>query len=408
MWSDRFVQIQDMLAKHSTAVAGELKQVKINLVDDQNIGNVLAYKDPNDGTDTINVSMGFITMIHFVVMADESLSTSQFIGYIKYYTTTVQIRIRAPGTPLLDPLDWARWSKPERDCFEQDDQKLQELLKLETGTVAFVLAHELGHHILGHTAVPTTDVEIRRQREVAADKFASDTMLASDVGPLIGGFALLYYAALDSYYTALFGDAATYQKKSDHPMSVSRVEALMNSELTNLDKLTISSGISKNQVSSQLRNLAASVEKGLASGDFRFVSSDPWSRGGTRPDVYNRFENDSGVSSAISQDGAPGITWHTTQTRPTVDYKIKYMNKGDATIECLLQVVVGAVPRDTQLASSWAELSKNTHYFFLGPHQENTIQGTLVWGADATHMPRIEYPDPSRNHEPAYYKCRSK
>jgi len=402
MWSDRMRYIQDVLAKHVTTIAGELKRVRINLTDDHDVRGVIAYKSNDDDSDTVDMSMGFITMVHFIVMADECLNGSQVIAYVKYYADATRKQKLSPGNPILDPIDWAGWSQAERDCFEQDEQKMEELTKLENGTVAFVLAHELGHHVLGHSASPTTDPQERLKREVAADKFACDTMVASDVGPLVGAFALLYYAAVD-------GDSTAHQENRDHPMSVFRVEALIDSEMTNLDHLTIQSGTSKAAVRTMFEQMSEAVKKGIASGDLAFVSAaDPWSRGGTVPGAFDLFQNDSAISDAIDLEDNQSIDWHTSLSQPTVDYKLIYKNDGDVPIECLIQVAVGAVPRAKQSGSSWQEVSKNTHHFALNPGQEITVKGTLWWMADATHMPRIEYPDPSVDLRPEYYKCRSK
>src|SRR6202030_3779255 len=118
------------------------------------------------------------------------------------------------------------------------------------------------------------------------------------------------------------------------------------------------------------------------------------------------------ASDAITQEDDPSIEWHPSADNPTVHYVIPYKNASSTeTVECLIQVSVGLVPRDRNAPRTWREVSKNTHHFILPPKQETTLQGTLIWMPSSmsmpasTLMPQIRYPDPIIDKRPAYYRC---
>src|ERR1700719_2928690 len=190
-WSDRIEAIKKTISEHAPVAAAELKQVKINPVDSGDIGRVYAYR--RDGLDNIDISLGFLAMLNHLVTAFDSLPTSQAVSYLNFYVRKLEHPENADkyAGPIQDPLDRAGWSKEEKECVENDSDKINEIGRLETATAAFVICHELGHLVLGHWKTPPASPAESQARETAADKFASDTLIASDIGPIVGMYALI-------------------------------------------------------------------------------------------------------------------------------------------------------------------------------------------------------------------------
>jgi hypothetical protein len=113
--------------------------------------------------------------------------------------------------------------------------------------VAFVLAHEMAHHIHGDTQSPATSFEDSQKREIAADKWASETMIRGKSAPLAGCFAFLYFAALDS-------DALKHEKERYHPADARRLKAIIDDTIASIDDVTIDSsyGMSRQDIKDKL------------------------------------------------------------------------------------------------------------------------------------------------------------
>jgi hypothetical protein len=66
------------------------------------------------------------------------------------------------------------------------DQKADDLRELWiSGSLNFILAHELGHHVVGHTSRNPSSYPESRARESAADKFAFKSMARAGSNPAL-------------------------------------------------------------------------------------------------------------------------------------------------------------------------------------------------------------------------------
>lgn len=96
----------------------------------------------------------------------------------------------------------------------------QRAVSYSSGTIVSVLAHECGHHALGHLlAFPEKqNLEIDRNQEREADSFASSVISASPFGEYIFAGTLFWH-----YAVAMQADGDT-DASSNHPLSKERFE----------------------------------------------------------------------------------------------------------------------------------------------------------------------------------------
>ena len=102
-----------------------------------------------------------------------------------------------------------------------DDEKIrQRALSYSSGTIVSVLAHECGHHALGHLLgfSEKRNLEIDRNQEREADSFASSIISASPFGEYIFAGTLFWHYAV-AVQADRDSDAA-----SNHPLSKERFE----------------------------------------------------------------------------------------------------------------------------------------------------------------------------------------
>jgi hypothetical protein len=140
-------------------------------------------------TNVVNVSMGFIIHVNMIngalayEMYDSTVqNTTRNLGrpidFANYYVDTLVANSRAPllgrpTVPLKSYFQWLGMSASEISVLTarlNADDRYQRLFALvNEGNLAMVLAHELGHHVLGH--VPVTR-PLGPPEEAAADAFA--------------------------------------------------------------------------------------------------------------------------------------------------------------------------------------------------------------------------------------------
>ena len=101
-----------------------------------------------------------------------------------------------------------------------DKQIRLKAISYSSGTIVSVLAHESGHHALGHllSFSEKTNLEIDRNQEREADSFASSVISASPFGEYIFAGTLFWH-----YAVAVQADGAS-DEGSNHPLSRERFE----------------------------------------------------------------------------------------------------------------------------------------------------------------------------------------
>lgn len=114
------------------------------------------------------------------------------------------------------------------DVLAKDKEAYEASGKLLKSAVYFIMAHELGHVVLGHPGNDATETGISQQHETEADAFAIDAMAQIGVVPV----GMVVYLRAATYYEAppsnLDQDAyETYMKEfSTHPITTARLRAI--------------------------------------------------------------------------------------------------------------------------------------------------------------------------------------
>jgi hypothetical protein len=99
------------------------------------------------------------------------------------------------------------------------DQKADDLRELWiSGSLDFIVAHELGHHVLGHTSSNPSSYPESRARESAADKFAFKTMASAGSNPVLSMPIFILWAELEGF---------SIEGEGTHPAGIKRMRAMI-------------------------------------------------------------------------------------------------------------------------------------------------------------------------------------
>lgn len=99
------------------------------------------------------------------------------------------------------------------------DQHADDLRELWIkGSLEYVLAHELGHHVLGHTAARPADYPESRQREAKADAFAFRVMAKAGLNPMLALPVMLLWCNLEGF---------SIEGEGTHPAGVRRMRVMI-------------------------------------------------------------------------------------------------------------------------------------------------------------------------------------
>jgi predicted Zn-dependent protease len=99
------------------------------------------------------------------------------------------------------------------------DQHADDLRELWIrGSLDYVLAHELGHHVLGHTATSPANYPESRQREAKADAFAFRVMAKAGLNPVLCVPVMLLWCNLEGF---------SIEGEGTHPAGVRRMRVMI-------------------------------------------------------------------------------------------------------------------------------------------------------------------------------------
>jgi hypothetical protein len=121
-----------------------------------------------------------------------------------------------PPLRIASPYEFAHWSNNDWEKF-YSDQDANKTRNIVVGAAfAFLLAHEVGHHIKGHVDGPPIDLAESRKRELEADAWAIDLLVRKNLNPVAGIIPLLFF-----YYTDQ--NPVSKETMSDHPADARRL-----------------------------------------------------------------------------------------------------------------------------------------------------------------------------------------
>ena len=206
-----------------------LQEIDVRMPIDYNVTRVVAYRD--DSGRVIEVSSGFFGLmsqlcedevLHDYYLPQDPGITDKFEAYLTSLNEAIdrnEQSFSAEPEPLPRFAPFAGIPDDVAAAIQSRDDYLDSFAKLRLSAIAFVLAHEIGHHVLGHTGMqPPESPSESRARESDADRYAAE--LTMRVGlPAFGALpALALFAA---------AEGETLDPQASHPLGTCRILAAM-------------------------------------------------------------------------------------------------------------------------------------------------------------------------------------
>lgn len=204
-----------------------LREIEVRIPMDYDLTRVIAYRK---GGRLIDVSFGFYGMLiqqcDDWVLADyysafDATIYDRYEAYLRYLNTVIDKNERAVGKKPESPQPFAKYAGIPSDVAAQimNRHDAQDYVAgLRVAAIAFVLAHEIGHHVLGHIDSPRAAAAESRRRETEADRYAA--ALTWKVGmPAFGALPAL------AFFGAAEGDSL--DRDATHPLAYCRILGAM-------------------------------------------------------------------------------------------------------------------------------------------------------------------------------------
>jgi hypothetical protein len=171
-----------------------------------------------DGTRVVEIDIGYgreIEMMAEALIIEQAQGRPVLIPFIRY----VVLAWDRKASFVKDPTAFAHFNP---DKIDNDPQVSNQLNAMTLSGMAFVVAHEVGHHVLGHYDRPLPkDPDKLRQMELEADAWALKTCVQAKphISPL-GGVLPLFF----DYYTT--PSPIEHETHADHPANLRRIESM--------------------------------------------------------------------------------------------------------------------------------------------------------------------------------------
>lgn len=133
------------------------------------------------------------------------------------------------GFKLQPVAEFARLSPGEEAKFEKWDDENDLVARAFLGSLQFIIAHELAHHVLGRYADPAS-ARATLRNERACDKWAVRTMVRCQIAPASGVFAMMYLHELECY-------GVDVGRERTHPGSLDRAFLMIDETIAAADDL---------------------------------------------------------------------------------------------------------------------------------------------------------------------------
>lgn len=196
--------------------AKKYRAIEFRVTDKDSLSRAYGYVE--HGMPVIEIDEGYFRQISMMAEAEliqQAQGRPVLIPYIQY----VVLSWRKKAAFVKDPSKFANF---DFDSFLAKPDGSRAWSKMITSGMAFVVAHEVGHHVLGHydKAWPT-DNEKLREMERDADEWAINRLehATPHFSPLSGVLPLIF----DYYVTA---NPIAKESNSNHPADLRRIENL--------------------------------------------------------------------------------------------------------------------------------------------------------------------------------------
>lgn len=167
----------------------------------------------------VRIDVGYVRKIEMLAEAvrlEGSTGQEVLIPYIAYVARSMNEK----KTYIKSAASFMGMSMSEIDKLDQPSPEKRQMMAMIVNSVAFVLAHEVGHHVLGHYEHPAgDDGDKGRQMESNADEWALKRCVKAHFSPLGGMLPIIF-----EYYTTVHPIES--EVKNDHPADVRRLRAM--------------------------------------------------------------------------------------------------------------------------------------------------------------------------------------
>jgi hypothetical protein len=212
--------VWDVMDEDERAV---LREIEVRIPMDYDMTRVIAFRD--DGR-VIELSFGFLGVL--IELCDDWVLSEyyssqdpaiydKYEAYLTYLNDVIDQNDRSVGQEPVSPQPFATFAGiPAETVVEimSQSEAQQYLGALRAAAIAFVVGHEIGHHMLGHVDTAPQSTAESRARESDADRYAA--ALTMRVGmPAFGALPAL------AIFTAMEGEAA--EPDATHPLAACRI-----------------------------------------------------------------------------------------------------------------------------------------------------------------------------------------
>jgi len=159
-----------------------LREIDVRIPMDYDMTRVIAYRQ--DGR-VIEISFGFYGILVKLCRAwilalyyaeQDPTIHEKYEAYLAYLNDTIDQNDRSIGQDPVAPQSFAEFAgipeETEAQIMSSGDAEYNNAA-LGVTAIAFVLAHEIGHHVLGHVDAPPASAAESRAREAEADRYAA-------------------------------------------------------------------------------------------------------------------------------------------------------------------------------------------------------------------------------------------
>jgi hypothetical protein len=233
---------------------------RVPLSDDPTIARALPSRN---GLKPIEISVGHIRALQMIVDAvavGEFKAQPRFLrDYIEYILSRWDVNRERylQGLSVLriqNPFEFGHLSDRQANQLREDRGRTSGAAFYNA--LSFLLAHEVGHHMLGHPGHVRDSLADSRSRERDADSWATHILLRNGGNPLAGVYVLVFHFVQTR--GGLEGEP-----NSTHPADVRRIKAMYQSVRDNqagLRYLARSLGVSAQDLANQIDGLIANVD----------------------------------------------------------------------------------------------------------------------------------------------------
>jgi hypothetical protein len=226
------------------------QEVDFRILLDDEPRSPVEYLHPQTKRPQIDITTGFARMMQMYSDGQIRFGTLKpmlFAEYLVYATNQSlenEIRRQQSAQPprfikSLTQFTREKLTPAEFQSFEPSPEQKCIVMASYELTLAFIMAHEIGHHVLRHDEDHAVDLATRRKREEEADEWAVKTLVRAGIPPIGGYTAMIYFFVTNK---VLNEDAPpdvrlAMKERFTHPTELSRLESLTKITRDSLDTL---------------------------------------------------------------------------------------------------------------------------------------------------------------------------